>query len=90
MAVEIDGATLCDCGHTAHWHGAPDGVGTCEHDGNCLCSGFVGADLLEQALETYSVEYARSWRPGGDAGDHEDAHRGAVSAVLALAQARHA
>ena len=41
-------------------------------------------DLSERALTAYHEAYHSVWRPGGDAGDHDEAHREGIAAVLAL------
>lgn len=38
MMAEDD--TCTTCGHTRYWHGG-QGEWSCEHDGKCLCSGFL-------------------------------------------------
>ena len=42
-------------------------------------------EAMEAALTTYHEAYHSVWRPGGDAGDHDEAHREGIAAVLALA-----
>jgi hypothetical protein len=44
--------------------------------------------VLEEALTRYHEGYHSVWRPGGDAADHDEAHREGVCAVLELERDR--
>jgi hypothetical protein len=54
-AAEWTGAELkarvCACGHTAYWHGSPNGTGSCEDGFDCSCEAFQpSTDVLGQHL----------------------------------------
>jgi hypothetical protein len=43
--------------------------------------------LITQAVDTYADEYRRLFSPYGDEGDHQEAHRSALEAVISLVEA---
>jgi hypothetical protein len=42
--------------------------------------------LITQAVDTYADEYRRLVQPHGDEGDHHEAHRSALEAVISLVE----
>jgi len=50
VSSELTGAELkarvCECGHTAYWHGSPNGTGRCEDVQSCACTAFRPKDAV--------------------------------------------